>query len=111
MKKILFLLSIIFLTTSCKAQPSAMLSTKSKKAEKAYNMAIDYAQIYDYENAYKQLAVAKKEDPNFVEAYTLEANLLMSQSKWAEAVDQFKKAFTINPTFSLRATMIVAMRN
>jgi outer membrane protein OmpA-like peptidoglycan-associated protein len=99
MKKIALLFSVICLIITCKAQPSAMLSTKSKKAEKAYNMAIDYAQIYDYENAYKQLAVAKKEDPNFVEAYTLEANLLMSQSKWADAVDQFKKAFSINPTF------------
>lgn len=60
---------------------------------------MDYAQIYNYDEAYKQLAIAKKEDPNFVEAYTLEANLLMSESKWALAIDQFKKAFAINPGF------------
>ncbi|CAN5918717.1 OmpA family protein [soil metagenome] len=99
MKRIILLLSIICLTISCKAQPPSTLSTRSKKAEKAYNMAMDYAQIYDFPNAYKQLTIAKKEDPAFVEAYTLEANLLMSESKWALAVDQFKQAFAINPGF------------
>lgn len=99
MKKIIFLLSIICLTVTCKAQPPAALSTKSKKAEKAYYLAMDYAQIYQYEEAYKQLAIAKKEDPAFVEAYTLQANLLMSEAKWAEAIDEFKKAFAINAAF------------
>ncbi len=98
MNRLILFLTILVLSGNCKAQPST-LSTTSKKAEKAYNMAIDYAQGYDYENAYKQLAIAKKEDPNFVEAYTLEANLLMSQSNWALAIDQFKKAFAINPGF------------
>lgn len=99
MKNILFLLSLIVLTTTCKAQPPSTLTTKSKKAEKAYNMAMDYAQIYDYENAYKQLEVAKKEDPTFVEAYMLKANLLMSERKWAESIDEFKKSFALNPDF------------
>lgn len=98
MKRIFLLLLIISLT-NCKAQPPSTLTTKSKKAEKAYNLSMDYAQIYNYEEAYNQLAIAKKEDPDFVEAYTLEANLLMSESKWALAIDQFKKAFAISPGF------------
>jgi outer membrane protein OmpA-like peptidoglycan-associated protein len=99
MNKLILLLSILCFSITCKAQPTGAISTKSKKAEKAYFMAMDYAEIYDMANAYKQLAIAKKEDPGFVEAYTLEANLLMSERKWAEAIDQFKKAFAINPTF------------
>ncbi len=99
MNKLILLLSIICFSITCKAQPTGAISTKSKKAEKAYFMAMDYAEIYDMPNAYKQLEIAKKEDPGFVEAYTLEANLLMSERKWAQAIDQFKKAFAINPTF------------
>ncbi|CAN5396893.1 hypothetical protein BH09BAC5_BH09BAC5_09290 [soil metagenome] len=99
MNRIIFFLAIIFFSSACKAQPSAIISTKSKKAEKAYYAAMNAAQSYDYETAYKQLDIAKKEDPSFVEAYTLEANLFLSQSKWAESIDDFKKAFAINPTF------------
>ncbi len=99
MNRIILFLSIILLTANCKAQQPGLLSTKSKKAEKAYYAAMDYAQMYDFENAYAQLKIAEKEDPNFVEAYTLEANFDMANSQWAKAVDNFHKAFAINPGF------------
>jgi outer membrane protein OmpA-like peptidoglycan-associated protein len=98
MKKLIFLFSVIFLAASCKAQPS-LLSTKSKKAEKAYNAAMQYADMFDFEHAYEQLAIAEKEDPQFVEAYTLEANMLMTERKWDKAIEKFQKAFSINPNF------------
>ncbi len=60
---------------------------------------MDYAQNYDFVNAYAQLEIAEKEDPNFVEAYTLEANFDMANAQWAKAIDNFKKAFSINPGF------------
>src|SRR3954469_8024438 len=99
MKNILLFLIILSFGASCKAQPSAVLTTKSKKAEKAYEAALQYADLFQFEDAYKQLAIAEKEDPNFVEAYTLEANLLMTERKWDKAIEKFQKAFAINPTF------------
>ncbi|MDQ3111079.1 MAG: hypothetical protein M3R17_14390, partial [Bacteroidota bacterium] len=99
MNKIILLLSIILLTITCKSQPAMTVSTKSKKAEKAYFLAMDYAQIYNFEEAYKQLAIAKKEDPVFIEAFIFGAELMLSERKYAEAVDEYKKAFAINPRF------------
>lgn len=92
---LLFLLSIGFI--ACSAQTP--LSTKNKKATKAYNLAIQYANVYNYPAAMDQLAKAKQADPNFVEAYLLEANLDMEMRKWDLAEEQFEKAFAINPTF------------
>ncbi|MBI3512222.1 MAG: PD40 domain-containing protein [Bacteroidetes bacterium] len=95
------ILSVIFLFSaivSCKAQPPTTLSTKSKKASAAYDQAMACAQNYDYDCAFAKLALAKKEDPNFVEAYFLEANLDMELKYWDKAVDQFHKGFAINTT-------------
>ncbi|GAB4140265.1 MAG: OmpA family protein [Bacteroidia bacterium] len=80
------------------AQP-VPLSTKSKKAEKAYNAAMTYLQQYQYGEATKQLGIAKKEDPNFVEAYLLQANLYMETREWQKAIDEFRLSFAINPSF------------
>jgi outer membrane protein OmpA-like peptidoglycan-associated protein len=98
MYKLILLLSIVVLTQSCKAQQS-VVSTKSKKAEKAYYAALDCADKYDFQCAYSQIAIAEKEDPNFVEAFTLHANFDLANSKWADAIDNFHKAFAINPNF------------
>jgi outer membrane protein OmpA-like peptidoglycan-associated protein len=99
MKNLLLSFLLILSVASCKAQPPVALTTKSKKAQKAYNEALVCAQQYDYKCAFDNLATAKKEDPNFVEAYMLGANLYLDQREWAKAVDQFKKAFAINPAF------------
>lgn len=99
MKKILFFLLLVT-GISCKAQPATEtpLTTKSKKAAKAYNEAMTCAQQYNYECAHEKLATAKKEDPNFAEAYALDANLYLDMRQWAKAVDEFKKSFAINPS-------------
>lgn len=98
MKNVLLSFLLIISFAACKAQPPVGLSTKSKKAQKAYNAAMDCAQVYDYKCAFDQLAIAKKEDPNFVEAYFLEANFYLEQRQWDKAVEQFKKGFAINPS-------------
>jgi outer membrane protein OmpA-like peptidoglycan-associated protein len=96
MKRLTLLIGIIFLSTTCKTQ--VPLNTTSKKAQKAYESATEYAQMLDYDNAFKQLDIAKKEDPNFAEPYALAADLYMSEYEWSKAIDEFKKSFTINPS-------------
>lgn len=97
MKNIFLVLILAFGVNACKAQTP--LSTKSKKASKAYDMAIQYMQTYQYDKAQAELDKAKKEDPNFIEAYMLNAELHLEQRQWEPAITQYKAAFAINPNF------------
>jgi len=94
-----FILILLLLTgvTSCKAQTP--LSTKSKKATKAYDLAMQYMNTYQYDKALEELQKAKKEDPNFVEAYLLQATLHLELRQWAQAESEFTQSFAINPNF------------
>lgn len=97
MKHILLVFLVAISTVSCKAQTP--LSTKSKKAAKAYDLAMQYLNLRQYDKALAELKKAKEEDPNFVEAYTLQANLHLELRQWDLAEAEFEKAFAINPTF------------
>ncbi len=97
MKNICLILLLTLGMVSCKAQSG--LTTKSKKAEKAYNLAIQYMDLRNYPAALLELEKAKKADPNFVEAYTLQANLHLQLRQWDLAEAEFEKAFAINPLF------------
>lgn len=97
MRNIFLILLLVLGITSCKAQTP--LSTNSKKATKAYNLALQYMDRYQYPEALAELQKAKKEDPNFVEAYMLQATLHMELRQWAQAEVEFEKSFGINPTF------------
>jgi outer membrane protein OmpA-like peptidoglycan-associated protein len=97
MKNIVLIVILALGITSCKAQTA--LSTTNKKAEKAYNTALGYMNLYDYDNALLELGKAKKADPNFTEAYMLEANIWMAKREWAKAESEFEKSFALNPNF------------
>jgi tetratricopeptide (TPR) repeat protein len=92
-----FILILLLLTgvTSCKAQTP--LSTKSKKATKAYDLAMQYMNTYQYDKALEELQKAKKEDPNFVEAYLLQATLHLELRQWAQAESSLR-----SPSHSIR---------
>lgn len=92
---LIFLLSIGVL--SCKAQTP--LSTTNKKATKAYELARQCLNLYNYTCALEELAKAKKADPNFVEAYMLQANIHLELRQWEQAETEFEKSFAINPSF------------
>lgn len=98
-----FILILLLLTgvTSCKAQTP--LSTKSKKATKAYDLAMQYMNTYQYDKALEELQKAKKEDPNFVEAYLLQATLHLELRQWAQAESEFTQSFALNPNFFVPA--------
>jgi outer membrane protein OmpA-like peptidoglycan-associated protein len=87
----------LFVNYPCIAQQA--LTTKSKKAEKAYQAAQLNLKHYEYDKALTELRKAKEADPNFVEAYVLQANLHLERREWQKAVDEFKKSFAINPNF------------
>src|SRR5687767_7367618 len=97
MRYTLLLILISFGLVTCKAQTG--LTTTNKKASKAYNLAIQYTDMYNFPEALKQIAIAKKEDPNFVEAYQLQANIHLMLREWDKAEAEFEKSFQLNPTF------------
>lgn len=97
MKNICLILLLTAGMVACKAQ--SPLSTNNKKAAKAYNTAIQCMNLYNYQCALDELAKAKKADPNFVEAYLLQANLHLERRQWDLAELEFEKSFAINPTF------------
>ena len=97
MHKYILILLLAIGVNSCKAQTP--LTTKSKKASKAYDLAMQYMNTYQYDLALVELQKAKKEDPNFVEAYMLQATLHYELRQWALAEEQFKLSFALNPNF------------
>ncbi|MGL4597210.1 MAG: OmpA family protein, partial [Bacteroidia bacterium] len=98
MKHLITILLCVFVF-SCKAQPPMELTTTSKKAKKAYESALLYLDARQYDKAMGELKSAQEADPNFVEAYILQANVHMELREWEKAIEQFKKSFTINPSF------------
>ncbi len=101
MKNICLVFVLAISMVACKAQTS--LSTTSKKAEKAYNTALGYMNLYQYDEALVELEKAKKADPNFVEAYMLDGTIQMAKREWALAESEFEKSFALNPNFFVAA--------
>lgn len=92
-----FLIAFAF---SCKAQPPAQYSSTNKKAVKAYKQAESYLAYYQFDAAIAELQKAKDADPNFIECYLLQADIHNAKQEWQKAVDEYKKAFALNPKFS-----------
>jgi len=92
-----FLIAFAF---SCKAQPPAQYSSTNKKAVKAYKQAESYLAYYQFDLAIAELQKAKDADPNFIECYLLQADIHNAKQEWQKAVDEYKKAFALNPKFS-----------
>ena len=88
---------IMLLALSCKAQPP--LTTTSKKAESAYRSGEKYMALHQWDKGISEMEKAKKADPNFVEPYITLGDLYQQLGKPEQAIEEFKKSFTINPVF------------
>lgn len=97
MKNVLFALTLSLAVVTCKAQ--TQYTTKSKKAQKAYELALQCMNLYNFECAQEELNKAKKADPDFVEAYLLNGELHMQLRQWALAEAEYEKSYAINPFF------------
>ena len=79
---------------------SQSLSTKSKKAEKAFNKAKSYYYENDYQKAEKSLQKALKIDMNFIEAYLLLGDLLADKNDKNRAIKAYKSVIKIDSMYS-----------
>ena len=102
MKLFHILFIILLCNTSCFSQgklPPGTYTSTNKKAIKYYEEGKKYYETRKDQEAENFLNKALKEDPNFVEAHSAIAYLLMEKHREKEAMVHFQKAIDINPTF------------
>ncbi len=99
MKPFKLLLFLIFATHISAQTP--IYSSQNKKAIKAFEAAIDfYGTQNNYPKALESIADALSKDPNFIEPYTLRAQINSEEGQFKEAIEDYKIALGINPNFN-----------
>ncbi|MCK5774548.1 MAG: OmpA family protein [Bacteroidales bacterium] len=96
----IILLSFTQCATLVHAQRNGQeLTTKSKKAKKAFNGALTFFKEKRYADAQDYINKALSYDPNFVEAYILQGQMQQEQKNIDAAIKSYKKAAEVNPDF------------
>ncbi|MFA6260158.1 MAG: OmpA family protein [Bacteroidia bacterium] len=75
--------------------------TTSKKAERLFIQALQSSTRNEYENSMQALKACLKEDPNFIDALMLMADLKEQNDLFDEAEVLYKKAISVNPEFQI----------
>lgn len=102
MKPYFFLFLFVLFAQFSFSQPSlppGTYTSTNKKAVKFYEEGKKNYEVRKDEEAEKLLNKAIQEDPNFVEAHSALAYLLMEKRRTKEAIEHFQKAIDINPKF------------
>lgn len=107
MKKhiILFLVSCFFALASY-AQPQKY-TTDSKRAINLYETALEYYNARQDEQARTTLLKALDADEQFLEARIMLADIYVEMDEYEQAVAQYRKVVSINPTFFPNAYYIL----
>ena len=102
MKHFFLLFSLLIFIQNFYAQgnlPPGGYTSINKKAIKYYEEGKHNYEIRKDVDAEKLLNKCLQEDPNFIEAHSALAYLLMEKHRIKEAIDHFQKAIDINPKF------------
>jgi tetratricopeptide (TPR) repeat protein len=102
MKHIYIILFLFFTIQNIHSQvnlPPGTYSSVNKKAIKYYEEGKKNYGAHQDEDAEKYLNKCLQEDPNFIEAHSALAYLLMEKRRTKEAISHFQKAVDINPKF------------
>lgn len=75
------------------------VSTKSKKAKKYFDKAMEAYKIKEAEEAEYNLNKAIEEDPNFIEAWIMLAENYIDMKRPDKSIEAYKKSIEINPDF------------
>ncbi|MBC8486108.1 MAG: PD40 domain-containing protein [Bacteroidetes bacterium] len=96
-EKIKYIIISFFFVSAFLNISAQELSTKSKKARKAYINGEEFLRLHNYFQAEKQFLNAVDEDPGFYEAYMLLGEIYEQTKKDTDAVVVYRKAVAINP--------------
>lgn len=102
--RLIILLLAVVSFTQCTSPAYAQkgkkeLTTKSKKAKKAFEGALTFFEAKQYNDANDYIIKALSYDSMFVEAYILRGQMATEQNKKDDAIKSYKKAVDINPDF------------
>lgn len=93
------ILVLFFLLIGLSVSAQQGYTSKNKKAIRYYEEAIKYFNDKSYEPANQYIDKAITEDPNFIEAYMMRGYILSDINKPHKAIEDFKKAISINSVF------------
>ncbi len=115
MKKIAFLLSLLFVICNSTALINAQqytqeFSTQSKKAAKAYEQGCLYMRARNYDLGLEEMLKAVKYDPGFVEAYLILGDIYSDLGRINDAIATYNKAIQLNTDFFPDMLYIVAVK-
>ncbi|MEA1897780.1 MAG: OmpA family protein [Bacteroidota bacterium] len=79
------------------------LHTNSRSALKHYNIAVESYQFVDYEKAAYELEIALKQDPEFIEAHLLRAELNTDMKRFDIAIQAYREVIRLDPEFYVNA--------
>ncbi|HKR07009.1 MAG TPA: OmpA family protein [Bacteroidia bacterium] len=99
MKIFLVALFLVLTVSACFAQKKAVYSSQSSKAIKNFENALKYLDVNNYDKTKEALGDAIGADPGFIEAHMLLGDVLAQQNNFKDAVNEYKKAYSINPNF------------
>ncbi|MCD4790356.1 MAG: OmpA family protein [Bacteroidales bacterium] len=91
------IISFFFVSVFLNISAQEELSSKSKKAKKAYINGEEFLRLHNYLQAEKHFLNAVDEDPGFYEAYMLLGEIYEQTKKDTDAVVVYRKAVAINP--------------
>jgi len=98
MKKIVLL--ILLLSFTCFVYAQQPYSTTDKQAIKNFALANEDLDNGLYDESIAKLKDAIGNDPKFIEAYALLADIYRQRKKPVLAIDNYKKVITLNPEFN-----------
>ncbi len=104
----LFLIFFCFSLLTFSQKNGQFLTTKSKKAEKAFNKAKSFYYENNYFEAEKFLQKALEIDTNFIEAYLLLGDLLADKNDKTGAIEAYESVIEIDPEYSSIVYYILA---
>lgn len=98
--KLIFVLCLLSFNLQLMAQPAGKsLRTKSSKAKKQYEKAINSAEEQDYKSALVYLEAALSVDPEFIDAWVVRGDCYMYMRNCKTALESYYKALEIDPEY------------
>lgn len=106
-----FIIFFILISVNAWSQPGSKdLTTKSKKAARLYNRALNALDTRYLDRAILELQEAVKEDPEFIEAYIVMGDTYARLKNCSDAVENYKKAYEINADFFPTLVYLMAIQ-
>ncbi|MES2558940.1 MAG: OmpA family protein [Bacteroidota bacterium] len=93
--------ALMFAQTVFAQQEPLFTGTKNKKAERLFGDALQAYTAMDYKRAFDILKRATDEDPGFIDAWMLVADIREQNDQYKDAFAIYRKVIGINPGFQL----------